>query len=100
MKRKEELLDEARYLLEFIKKRYNRYEDPLSNPAVIADCIKKGYLDAVHILKNEKFQGTLNTKLVDGKCVAYDKATGKILNEEERLKKQEIYIESLKRRAV
>lgn len=100
VKRKEELLDEARYLLEFIKKRYNRYEDPLSNPAVIADCIKKGYLDAVHILKNEKFQGTLNTKLVDGKCVAYDKATGKILNEEERLKKQEIYIESLKRRAV
>lgn len=85
--RKEELIKEANVLIEFIKEQFKEYKDPLSNSTVIAECIKKGYIDAVHIVKNNKFKGTLTTKILDGKCVAIDKTTGKVLDEKKRLYK-------------
>ena len=84
--RKEELIQEATTLLNFIKEKYINFEDPLLCAEVLSDCIKKGYIDAVHIVKGQKFKGNLATKIVDGKCVAYDKKSGKVLNERERLK--------------
>lgn len=85
-KRKQELMDEAKYLLDYIYNRYARVsEDPWGDPQVIADCVKSGIIDAVHIMKNEKFHGNLATKFWEGKCVAYDKKTGNILSEKERL---------------
>ncbi len=87
VKRKNELLSETKVLLEFICKEFRKIEDPLSNPCVLAECVKRGYLDAVHIVKGEKFRGNLMTKFVDGKCVAYDKKTGKLLSEKERLER-------------
>lgn len=83
--RKNELIREARELIGFIKKEYDQYEDPIFEPEVLVDCIEKGYIDAVHIMKGEKFRGNLSTKIVDGKCVAYDKNTGHLLSESERL---------------
>lgn len=83
--RKEELISEAKYLINFILNEYSNYEDPLANPEVLADCIKKGYIDAVHILKNEKFTGNLYTKIVDGKCLAWDRDNNCPLNESERI---------------
>jgi len=85
--RKEQLVKEAKVLLNFIDDRFSNCEDPLANSEVLAQCIKNGYIDAVHIVKNDKFNGTLATKFVDGKCVAYDKETGEILSENTRLKK-------------
>ena len=85
--RKKELISEAKVLLDFLRNTFQDYEDPLANPEVLVQCVKCGYLDAVHIVKNEKFRGSLATKFVDGKCVAFDKATGKVLNENERLEK-------------
>ena len=84
--RKNELVSEAKVLLNFIENRFSDYEDPLANPDVLAECVKRGYLDAVHIVKNQKFRGNLYTRFQDGKCVAVDKATGKPLSEAERLK--------------
>ena len=72
LNRKEELLFEARELINFIKNEYQKYEDPLGNFNVLSDCIRKGYIDAVHIVKNYKFTGNLKTKIIDGKCVAVD----------------------------
>lgn len=86
LERKKELLSEAKVLLDFICDEFNNYEDPLANPEVLAECVKKGYIDAVHIVKGEKFKGNLATRFEEGKCVAYDKRTGKVLNERERLK--------------
>lgn len=86
IKRKNELLEEASYLLEFIKKRYADYEEPLANPDVLADCVKKGILDAPHILKNSKFTGNLETKIVDGKCVAYSRQLQREITEQERMR--------------
>lgn len=85
-KRKNELIREAKVLLNFICNKYSYDDDPLTNSEILADCVKKGYFDAVHILKNEKFRGNLNTTFIDGKCVAIDKESKVILTELERLK--------------
>lgn len=84
--RKNELISEAKILIDFIQKHYSQYEDPLTSPEVISDCIKKGYIDAVHIVKNDEFKGNLRTKIVDGKCVACDEK-GRVLSEKERIMK-------------
>lgn len=44
--RKNEIIREAKYLLDFICENYSDYESPLTNPEVLADAIKKGYIDA------------------------------------------------------
>ena len=85
--RKEELLSEAKVIIDFILEEYKDYEDPLGNVDVLCDCIRSGYIDAVHILKNDKYKGNLKTTIVDGKCLAIDPETGKIIDEKERLAK-------------
>ena len=52
---------------------------------VLSDCIKRGIIDAPHIVKNDRFIGILETRVLNGKCVAYDSKTQRILSEEERL---------------
>ncbi len=84
--RKELLLKEAEVLLSFIRERYAPYSpDPLADPHVIADCIRRGILDAPHILKNGKFYGILQTRMVDGCCVAWDDEKKQPMNETQRL---------------
>lgn len=90
IKRKNELLSEAKYLLNFILDEYSNYEDPLANPEVLADCVKKGYFDAVHIQKNDKYKGNLVTKIKDGKCLAWDEVNECFCNEEYRLNQLKI----------
>lgn len=85
LERKEELIKEATTLLEFIKEEYAQYDDPLSNAEVLCDCVKKGFIDAVHILKNEKYRGNLKTKIVNGKCLACDPDTREVIDEKTRL---------------
>ena len=85
VERKNELLSEAKVLIDFILTEYKEYDDPLANVEVLSDCVKKGYIDAVHILKNEKYRGTLKTAIVDGKCVAINPVDGTVMKEAERL---------------
>ncbi len=85
--RKQELVSEAKFLIDYIERQYENIESPLTNPDVLADCIKKGIIDAVHITKNDKFIGNLYTRVVDGKCVAYDRSSNKVLTETERMKR-------------
>ena len=83
--RKNELLSETKVLLDFIMEEYKEYDDPLANTEVLCDCVRKGYIDAVHILKNEKYKGDLKTCIKDGKCLAVNPENGKIMGEAERL---------------
>lgn len=83
--RKEELIKEAKVLIDFILEEYKDYEDPLANTDVLCDCIRNGYIDAVHIVKNSKYRGDLKTSIIDGKCLAIDCETGKPICESERL---------------
>lgn len=86
--RKRELLIEADYLLHFIKDFYQDVsEDPLFDPAVLADCMRRGILDAPHIAKNSTYRGILSTRIIDGKCLAYDAPSQTALTEAQRLQK-------------
>ncbi|MCL2368369.1 MAG: methionine synthase, partial [Oscillospiraceae bacterium] len=85
MARREELIREAEVLLGFIREFYADHDDPLFDPAVLADCVRRGILDAPHIVKNETYRGILKTRMVDGKCVAWDAANERVLTETERL---------------
>lgn len=86
--RKQELISEARVLLDFIESTYRATSpDPLADPAVIEDAIRRGILDAPHILKNDRFRGTLKTRIADGRCVAWDADAGRPMNEAERLER-------------
>lgn len=84
--RKEELLREAKYLLSFIAHSYaNDSSDPLADPYVLTDCVRRGILDAPHIRKTGEYRGVLETRLYDGKCLAYDRASATFPSEEQRL---------------
>jgi len=84
--RRDELLSEAKYLLDFIRDEYSgASDDPLADAAVLSDCIKRGILDAPHIVKAGEFRGTLQTRVKDGKCLAWDVREGRPVNERARL---------------
>jgi hypothetical protein len=88
-RRKAHIISEAKYLLGFLQHKYAAYADPLANADVLAKSIRAGYLDAVHIVKNEKFTGTLSTRLIDGCCEPWCREEGRVLREEERLARLE-----------
>lgn len=83
--RKQELLREARLLLDTIKKLYPESEDPWSDPAVLEDIIKRGIIDAPHLRGNPSAKGSLETRIVDGKCMAYSRELDRVVTEKERL---------------
>ena len=88
VKRRKELLKEARYLLDFIIGEYSHVSaDPLADAAVLSDCIKRGILDAPHIVKKGDFKGTLQTRVKDGKCLAWDTEVGCEIDEKTRLER-------------
>lgn len=88
--RKAQLIQEAGVLIGYIEEKYRGFSaDPLTDPRVIADCVRRGVLDAPHILKNDVFKGTLKTRMVGGKCVAWDAAENRELCEQERLERLE-----------
>ena len=84
--RRDELLSEVKYLLGFIKDEYSGVsDDPIGDAAVLSDCIKRGILDAPQIVKTGDFKGTLETRVKDGKCLAWDSKKGRTMDEKTRL---------------
>ncbi len=85
--RKNELIKEAEYLLESIYRISPNSQDPWSDPEVLAEAIKLGILDAPHLKGNAYAKGTLETKVIDGACFAYDSIEKRVLTEKERVDK-------------
>ncbi|MCL2227467.1 MAG: cobalamin-dependent protein [Oscillospiraceae bacterium] len=84
--RRDELLSEAKYLLDFIRDEYSGMsDDPIGDAKVLSDCIKRGILDAPHIVKTGEFRGTLQTRVKEGKCLAWDAKAGRTMDERTRL---------------
>lgn len=83
--RKQELIEEAHFLLDTISRLYPESKDPYSDPIVLADIIKRGIIDAPHLRGNENVKGTLETRVIDGKCIAYSKILGREVTEHQRL---------------
>lgn len=87
-KRKEELKNEARTILEAIKNfGKDMSDDPLSDPLVLARAIKIGILDTPHFVGNPHLCGKIKTNLINGAWYAISNRSGKIIKEKQRLKK-------------
>ncbi len=85
--RKNELLAEAQELLTAIK-HLGDPDKPLgSDPEVLVAAIRAGILDAPHLAGSNVAQGRLQTRLINGACVAVDPQTGRPLPEKERLQR-------------
>lgn len=85
-RRKRQLVEEAGLLLNFIQESYSAVSaNPLFDVAVLADCVRRGILDAPHIVKNKVYRGLLQTRMVSGCCVAWDGEGQRPLTEAERL---------------
>lgn len=59
--------------------------DPLTDPVVLASAVSLGILDAPQLRNNPFARGEIDTRIIDGKCLAVD-ANGRPLDERQRLK--------------
>ncbi len=84
--RKEELIQEAKYLLQAILRiSPTKVEDPWTDPPTIAKAVKLGLLDAPHLCGNPQAAGRVFTQIRNGACVAVDLHSGKTLKEKDRI---------------
>jgi glutamate mutase epsilon subunit len=87
--RKDELINEAQWIMDLIPKLAKTTEEqcnPWIHHKVLNRLVKYGIFDAPH-LKNNKFAlGQITTKIANGACYSWDIEHGKILNEQERIK--------------
>ena len=85
-KRKSELIEEARMLLDGIRQiAPKESKDPLSDPKTLGKAIRIGLLDAPHLKGSNIAKGEIITKIINGSCYAVDSA-GKPLAERDRIK--------------
>jgi hypothetical protein len=82
-KRKEELLDETRVLLDAIASLSPDLADPLTDPATLARAVKIGLLDAPQLVGNLFAPGAIRTRSVSGAIRAVDRQ-GQPVSEQER----------------
>jgi len=84
--RKEELVEEAKYLLQAIKNlASDKVKDPWTDPKTLAQAILLGLLDAPHLAGNPYAAGKVLTQIRDGACYAVDPQSGNLLSEKERI---------------
>lgn len=83
--RKNELIKEAKYLLKSLNTISPNSDNPWSDPYTIAKAIGIGILDAPHLRGNKNAKGTLDTRIINGACYAYDSHKEKVLTEKERI---------------
>ncbi len=86
--RKEELIREAKLLLDAIRALApSDVHDPLLHAPTLAKAVHIGLLDAPHLMGNKEGLGRVAVRFEDGACRAFDRETGRVLTEEERLAK-------------
>ncbi len=85
--RKAELISEARFLLDAVKrlKRHSQ-ADPLTSPEMLARAVREGLLDASDLVGSKVARGRIVTSVVNGACVPVDPSTGKPISERQRIR--------------
>lgn len=84
-KRREELVNEAKIIIEAVKSLKKNNMDPLIDPEVLTEAVRIGILDAPHLQGSEIAKGELKTRMVSGALYAYDEENGRIIEERERV---------------
>jgi len=59
-------------------------EDPLTDPSTLTKAVTSGIMDAPHLKNNPFAKGAIQTRIIDGACVATD-SVGKPISESDRL---------------
>ena len=59
-------------------------DDPLTNPEILSRAVTTGLLDAPHLKNNPFARGTIQTRIIDGACLAVG-ASGDPLSEADRI---------------
>jgi len=84
--RKDELVEEAKYLLQAIKSLSSgKVKDPWTDRKILAQAVQIGLLDAPHLAGCARAAGKVFTQIKDGACYAIDTKSGKRLSEKERV---------------
>jgi len=84
--RKAQLLDEARFLVDSVKRTESgNIKEPLTSPEVLSAAIRRGLLDASDLKGNSAARGVIATAVVNGACVAVDRASNMPVPERERV---------------
>lgn len=83
--RKDKLMEEANIIIASIKSLSPNIEDPLTDPATLAEAVRIGILDAPQLKGNAIAPGVLKTRMVSGGLDAYDDQKGRIIGEKERI---------------
>lgn len=85
--RKEELIKEAKIIIDAIKSLGPDKEDPLSDPDTLVEAVRIGILDAPQLIGSKIAKGELKTRMVSGALYAYDEKEGRVISEKERIDK-------------
>jgi methylmalonyl-CoA mutase cobalamin-binding subunit len=83
-RRKAQLIDETRRLLDAIRALGPGVDDPFSDPATLAAAVAHGLLDAPQLVNNPFAPGRVRTRSLEGAVWAVDRA-GQPLDERQRL---------------
>lgn len=84
-KRKRELIEEAKLILEAIESLGLDKVDPLSDPDTLVEAVRMGILDAPQLKGSKIAKGQLKTRMVSGALYAYDEENARIIYERERI---------------
>jgi methylmalonyl-CoA mutase cobalamin-binding subunit len=84
LERKEELLREAKLLLDAVRSLGKDSFDPYSNPEVLERAVRIGLLDAPQLKGNPTARGKVKTKIINGACYAVNEK--RVITEEERVR--------------
>lgn len=86
-RRRRELVQETRVLLDGIRRLGDTMgsQDPWADPHVLDAAIRLGLIDAPHLRNNPAAAGRIETRIIDGACVAVDPATKEPIGESERI---------------
>ncbi len=88
-KRKEELIMQARWIIDLIPKlarTSSERKNPHVNHEVLSSLVKYGIFDAPHLKNNRFAQGKIRTKIINGACYSWDDELQKQVDEIERIK--------------
>jgi len=94
IKRKEELLRDARILLDrfSLLGQSMGISSPYTSSIVLTEAVRCGLFDAPQLRNNSIAKGIIRTQIIEGKCVSVD-SSNQILPEMDRLNKLDIEIE-------
>ncbi|WP_352418805.1 cobalamin-dependent protein [Proteiniborus sp.] len=84
-KRKKDLIEEAKIIINSIKSLSPEIEDPLTDPDTLVKAVRLGILDAPQLKGSAIARGELKTRMVSGALFAYDEQKARIIPEKERI---------------